>query len=98
MFSYLYCTKCLTHYAILMHWKVCMQVALSICQFGSMWKWKKPYKDLDWWFRDFVELSGDKMMGILFINIYKSSKNKLQTLQFINNHMLSQIQHLCNVG
>jgi hypothetical protein len=28
----------------------------------------------------------------------KSSKSKLQTLQLIGDHMLSQIEHLCNVG
>lgn len=37
-------------------------------------------------------------MGLIVINIYKSSKSKLQTLQLIGDHMLSQIQHLCNVG
>jgi hypothetical protein len=28
----------------------------------------------------------------------KSSKNKLQTLQLLGDYMLSQIEHLCNVG
>jgi hypothetical protein len=45
----------------------------------------------------FVELAGDEMKSHLFIDILvRSSKTKLHTLQFINDHVLNQIEHLCN--
>ncbi len=74
-------------------------ITLSICQFGSMWKWNKPYKDLDWWFGDLYWVKWWSNDGSSFHwHIVKSSKRKLQTLQVINDHMLSQIEHLCNVA
>jgi hypothetical protein len=46
----------------------------------------------------FLELIGDKMKSHLFIDILvKSSKSKSKTFQFIHEHVLSQIEHLCNV-
>jgi len=45
----------------------------------------------------FVELAGDEMKSHLFIDILvRSSKTKLHTLQFIDDHVLNQIEHLCN--
>jgi hypothetical protein len=45
----------------------------------------------------FVELAGDEMKSHLFIDILvRSSKTKLHTLQFIEDHVLSQIEHLCS--
>ncbi|KAH8934778.1 hypothetical protein BDL97_18G102300 [Sphagnum fallax] len=45
----------------------------------------------------FVELAGDEMRSHLFIDILvRSSKTKLHTLQFIENHLLSQIEQLCS--
>jgi len=74
-------------------------ITLSICQFGSMWKWKKLYKDLDWWFGDLCWVKWWSNDGSSFHwHLMKSSKNKLQTLQLIGDHMLSQIEHLYNVG
>jgi hypothetical protein len=47
----------------------------------------------------FVELSGDEMGGHVFIDVLvKSAKTKLATLQFVNDHVLSQIEHLCSVA
>jgi hypothetical protein len=47
----------------------------------------------------FVELSGDEMGGHVFIDVLvKSAKPKLTTLQFVNDHVLSQIEHLCSVA
>ncbi len=44
----------------------------------------------------FVELAGDEMKSHLFIDILvRSSKTKLHTLQFIEDHMLIQIEQLC---
>ncbi len=46
----------------------------------------------------FLELIGDQMKCHLFIDILvKSSKSKLETFQFIDEHVLNQIEHLCNV-
>ncbi|KAH8932513.1 hypothetical protein BDL97_19G077000 [Sphagnum fallax] len=43
-----------------------------------------------------VELAGDEMKSHLFIDILvRSSKSKLHTLQFIDDHVLSQIEQLC---
>jgi hypothetical protein len=45
----------------------------------------------------FVELAGDEMRSPLFIDILvRSCKTKLHTLQFIDDHMLSQIEQLCS--
>jgi hypothetical protein len=45
----------------------------------------------------FVELSGDQMACPLFIDVLvKSCKSTLQTLQFINDHVLSKIEQLCS--
>jgi hypothetical protein len=45
----------------------------------------------------FVELAGDEMKSHLFIDILvRSSKTKLHTLQFIDDHVLSQIEQLCS--
>jgi hypothetical protein len=45
----------------------------------------------------FVELSGNEMPGHAFIDILvKSSKNEIQTIQIVHDHVLSQIEHLCN--
>ncbi len=45
----------------------------------------------------FVELSGNQMPGHAFIDILvKSSKNEIQTIQFVHDHVLSQIEHLCS--
>jgi len=45
----------------------------------------------------FVELAGDEMKSHLFIDILvKSSKPELYTLQFIDDHVLSQIEQLCS--
>ncbi len=45
----------------------------------------------------FVELSGDEMKSHLFIDILvRSSKTKSHTLQFIEDHVLSQIEQLCS--
>jgi hypothetical protein len=39
----------------------------------------------------FVELSGNQMPGHAFIDILvKSSKNEIQTIQFVHDHVLSQ--------
>jgi hypothetical protein len=47
----------------------------------------------------FVELSGDEMGGHVFIDVLvKSAKTKLTTLQLVNDHVLSQIEHLCSVA
>ncbi|CAM6049456.1 unnamed protein product [Sphagnum compactum] len=47
----------------------------------------------------FVELSGDEMGGHVFIDVLvKSAKTKLKTLQLVNDHVLSQIEHLCSVA
>jgi len=47
----------------------------------------------------FVELSGDEMGGHVFIDVLiKSAKTKLETLQLVNVHVLSQIEHLCSVA
>jgi len=43
----------------------------------------------------FVELAGDEMKSHLFIDILvRSSKTKSHTLQFIEDHLLSQIEQL----
>ncbi len=45
----------------------------------------------------FVELAGDEMRSHLFIDILvRSSKTKLHTLQFIDDHVLTQIEQLCS--
>jgi hypothetical protein len=45
----------------------------------------------------FVELTGDEMKSHLFIDILvRSSKTKLHTLQFIDDHVLSKIEQLCS--
>jgi hypothetical protein len=45
----------------------------------------------------FAELAGDEMKSHLFIDILvRSSKTKLHTLQFIDDHVLSQIEQLCS--
>ncbi|CAK9869218.1 unnamed protein product [Sphagnum jensenii] len=45
----------------------------------------------------FVELAGDEMKSHLFIDILvRSSKTKSCTLQFIEDHLLSQIEQLCS--
>jgi hypothetical protein len=45
----------------------------------------------------FVELAGDEMKSNLFIDILvRSCKTKLHTLQFIDDHVLSQIEQLCS--
>ncbi len=45
----------------------------------------------------FVELSGNQMFGHVFIDVLvKSSKSEIQTIQLIHDHVLSQIEHLCN--
>ncbi|CAK9211957.1 unnamed protein product [Sphagnum jensenii] len=45
----------------------------------------------------FVELSGNQMPGHAFIDILvKSSKNEIQTIQLVHDHVLSPIEHLCN--
>jgi hypothetical protein len=45
----------------------------------------------------FVELAGDEMKNHLFIDILvRSCKTKLYTLQFIDVHVLSQIEQLCS--
>jgi hypothetical protein len=45
----------------------------------------------------FVELNGDQMACPIFIDVLvKSCKNTFQTLQLINDHVLSKIKHLCN--
>jgi hypothetical protein len=47
----------------------------------------------------FVELNDDEMGGHVFIDVLvKSAKTKLATLQFVNDHVLSQIEHLCSVA
>ncbi len=47
----------------------------------------------------FVKLSGDEMGGHVFIDVLvKSAKTKLETLQLVNVHVLSQIEHLCSVA
>ncbi len=47
----------------------------------------------------FVELSGDEMGGHVFIDVLvKSAKTKLETFQLVNDHVLSQIEHLCSVA
>ncbi|CAM6032727.1 unnamed protein product [Sphagnum compactum] len=47
----------------------------------------------------FVELSGDEMGGHVFIDVLvKSTKTKLKSLQLVNDHVLSQIEHLCSVA
>jgi hypothetical protein len=46
----------------------------------------------------FLELVGDQMKCHLFIDILvKSSKSKSETFQFIDEHVLNQIEHLCGV-
>jgi hypothetical protein len=45
----------------------------------------------------FVELSGNQMHGHAFIDILvKSSKNEIQTIQLVHDHVLSRIEHLCS--
>ncbi len=45
----------------------------------------------------FVELSGDDMASPLFIDVLvKSSKSSPETLQLINDHVLSKIEQLCS--
>jgi len=45
----------------------------------------------------FMELSGNQMHGHAFIDILvKSSKSEIQMLQLVHDHVLSQIEHLCN--
>jgi hypothetical protein len=45
----------------------------------------------------FVELSGDQMASFLFIDVLvKSCKSTFQTLQLINDHVLSKIEELCS--
>jgi hypothetical protein len=45
----------------------------------------------------FVELAGDEMKSHLFIDILvRSSKTTLHTLQFIEDHVLNQIEQLCS--
>ncbi|CAK9198095.1 unnamed protein product [Sphagnum troendelagicum] len=45
----------------------------------------------------FVELSGDQMASFLFIDVLvKSCKSTFQTLQLINDHVLSKIEQLCS--
>ncbi|KAH9534140.1 hypothetical protein CY35_18G090500 [Sphagnum magellanicum] len=45
----------------------------------------------------FVELSGNQMPGHAFIDILvKSTKNEIQTIQLVHDHVLSQIEHLCS--
>jgi hypothetical protein len=47
----------------------------------------------------FVELSGDEMGGHVFIDVLvKSAKTELKTLELVNDHVLSQIEHLCSVA
>jgi hypothetical protein len=47
----------------------------------------------------FIELSGDEMGGHVFIDVLvKSAKTKLKTLELVNDHVLSQIEHLCSVA
>ncbi len=44
-----------------------------------------------------VELSGNEMHGHTFIDILvKSSKSEIQTIQFVHDHVLSRIEHLCS--
>jgi hypothetical protein len=44
-----------------------------------------------------VELSGDQMASFLFIDVLvKSCKSTFQTLQLINDHVLSKIEQLCS--
>ncbi|KAH9567131.1 hypothetical protein CY35_03G015000 [Sphagnum magellanicum] len=46
-----------------------------------------------------IELSGDEMGGDVFIDVLvKSAKTKLETFQLVNDHVLSQIEHLCSVA
>jgi len=45
----------------------------------------------------FMELSGNQMLGHVFIDILvKSSKTEIQTIQLIHDHVLSPIEDLCN--
>jgi len=45
----------------------------------------------------FVELNGNQMPGHAFIDILvKSSKSEIQMIQLVHDHVLSQIEHLCN--
>jgi hypothetical protein len=45
----------------------------------------------------FVELSGDQMASPIFIDVLvKSCKSTFQTLQLINDHVLSKIEQLCS--
>jgi len=45
----------------------------------------------------FVELSGNQMPGHAFIDILvKSSKSEIRTIQIVHDHVLSQIENLCN--
>jgi hypothetical protein len=45
----------------------------------------------------FIELSGNQMPGHAFIDILvKSPKSEIQTIQLVHDHVLSQIEHLCN--
>lgn len=47
----------------------------------------------------FLMLVGDQMKCHVFIDIFvKSSKSKSETFQFIDEHVLSQIEHLCGVA
>ncbi len=47
----------------------------------------------------FLELIGEQMKCHLFIDILvKSSKSKSKTFQFISEHVLNQIEHLCSVA
>jgi hypothetical protein len=48
-------------------------------------------------FEIFMELSGNQMPGHAFIDILvKSSKNEIQTIQLVHDHVLSQIEYLCS--
>ncbi|CAK9198142.1 unnamed protein product [Sphagnum troendelagicum] len=45
----------------------------------------------------FVELSGDQMASFLFIDILvKSCKSTFQTIELINDHVLSKIEQVCS--
>ncbi len=45
----------------------------------------------------FVELSGNEMPSHAFIDILvKLSKSEIQTIQFVHDHVLSRIEHLCS--
>jgi hypothetical protein len=45
----------------------------------------------------FVKLAGNEMKGHLFIDILvRSTKTELHTLQFIDDHVLNQIEQMCS--